>query len=137
VGLLKERPVQPLTRHLVGKEGNKIEERMEGLALEDEEYLNEYVNPKESLWASIVVPVLATMNKSQLAREAGVDRTTIQRYVSRGVTSHHRHEVMLTSLAVAHARKSINPSEMPKSPSTELILTRYLATYNRRVATDS
>ena len=40
--------------HRVGKGGNKLEERMEGLTLEEEEYLNEYVRSEESIWTTLV-----------------------------------------------------------------------------------
>jgi hypothetical protein len=109
-GLLQRRPVDLLPPlHRVGKEGNKIEERMEGLTVEEEEYLNDYVDLGESIFSTLVFPILDSMNKSRLQRDHGIDRGSISRYKPKADGSAVRpraaNEALLTRVAIQQARE--------------------------------
>jgi hypothetical protein len=103
-GLLHRRPVAGLPVRLhVGKEGNRLEDRVTGLALGPDEFRTEYVDPTRTIWSELVVPVLRTMNRTTVSRALGAHRRTIERWLYKGVRPHPNHERAMTTLAVEHA----------------------------------
>jgi hypothetical protein len=108
VGLLLRRPVEGVRPAvLIGKEGNRIDDRLSGLVTDTVEYRSEYVDPEHTFWKELVVPVLSQMNRTHLANDSKLDRRTIQRQIS-GTTRPHLHtRQLLTQLAIEHARTEL------------------------------
>lgn len=81
-GLLSGRPVvaEPIV-HLVGKEGNEIDDRASGVALGPEEYQNVYVDPDE--FDATILPILSSIPRTLLVERSGLDPGTIGRYLSK------------------------------------------------------
>lgn len=112
---------------LIGKEGNRIEDRLTGLVGETSEYRSEYVDPEHTVWKELVVPVLNRMNRTHLARASGLDRRTIQRQLSGQVHPHLSSEQLLTALAIVHARESLASLGLAVPRDAMGALQRYLA----------
>jgi hypothetical protein len=94
-GLLQRRPVKasPVIAR-IGKEANRIEERISGLATRPEEYLNEYVDP--GAWRKQLESLLESTTKMDLARQLGVDRGTVGRWLA-GTSSPRRGHIQTVS----------------------------------------
>jgi len=106
--LLRRRPVEgvPPVRY-IGKEGNRLDDRITGLITGPDEYRTEYVDPSRTMWSELVVPVLMTMDRTTVAVAVGVDRRTLERWLYKGVRPHARHERALTELAGARAAANL------------------------------
>jgi len=103
VGLLRRRPVEALrpVKH-IGKEGNRLDDRLSGLVSSPDEYRTEYIDPSRTFWTEQVAPVLRTMDRTSVARTAGVHRRTLERWLYKGVRPRASHERLLTKLAREH-----------------------------------
>lgn len=126
-GLLLRRPVdgiKPVMR--IGKEANKLDERLAGLITDPREYRVEYVNPDHNGWTVLVLPVLITMQRSEVTRRTGLHRRTIERYISGRTKPQRRHEQLLTQSVVDHATKSLRDWGSPGSADPLAMLHRYL-----------
>ena len=74
---------------LIGSEGNRIEDRLRGLVTDTIEYRSERTRSTHS-GSNSWYPVLALMSRTQVAKESGLDRRTIQRHLCGQI---HPHEV--------------------------------------------
>jgi hypothetical protein len=134
-GLLRRRGVDAIPPTVyIGKEANKLDERFNGLATGPEEYLAQYVDPEHTLWTELVLPVLATMDRGEVARRSGLSRRTIERYMYGAMRPHQRHEAMVTQIAVERARLRLVEKSIEPPRSEEAILHRYIA--DSRTTTD-
>src|SRR6266545_1898311 len=81
-GLLRRRPVAggPVLTDLVGKEGNRLIERLSGEVTDPDEYRTGYGN-REDRWKVLVVPVLRKMGAAEVAARAGMSRRAIERAI--------------------------------------------------------
>src|SRR5205823_1535752 len=69
-GLLQRRPVAALyAPTVIGKEGNKLFERMYGLVADAAEFLNTYSDQPRRIWSELVAPVLNDMPLNELAQQ--------------------------------------------------------------------
>lgn len=73
-GLLRPRPVRVAAIHIVGKEGNRIDEVATGEVTDPDEILNDY---GDDAWESLVLPVGRLMGIRRLSRETGLDRSQL------------------------------------------------------------
>ena len=73
-GLLTPRPVRVAAIHIVGKEGNRIDEVATGEVTDPDEILNDY---GDDAWESLVLPVGRLMGIRRLSRETGLDRSQL------------------------------------------------------------
>jgi hypothetical protein len=98
-GLLRRRPVQarPVIAR-IGKEANRIEERMTGVVTKSDDYLNEYVDPHA--WRQNLDFLLSRMTVKDLAAALSVDRGTVGRWRSGKATPHSRHAQQLAALVI-------------------------------------
>jgi hypothetical protein len=71
-GLLVPRPLLVTAVHLVGKEGNRLEEVATGEVTDPDEVLIDY---GDDTWDKLVLPVGRIMGIRRLARETGLDRS--------------------------------------------------------------
>jgi hypothetical protein len=125
-GLLQRRPVEALMPlHLIGKEANRLDDRVSGVVLDYEDYQTEYANPHD-VWATLVVPTLATMDRSEVASRTGVHRRTVERYVSGRAKPQRRREQLLIQLAVDHATKVLREWGTTQTHGYLVTLHRYL-----------
>ena len=100
VGVLGRRPVEaaPPLRY-VGKEGNKLDDRISGLVGEPSDYRTEYVDSHNDYWHQVVLPVLAAMDRKTLIEKSRLHRRTIERYLYGGVVPHPGNLALLTEIA--------------------------------------
>ena len=103
---------------LIGKEGNRIDDRLSGLVTDTIEYRSEYVDPEHTFWQELVIPVLTQMNRTHLAQASGLDRRTIQRLLSRRTQPRPHSRRLLAQLAIEHARTELAKQEetVPSDP---------------------
>jgi hypothetical protein len=92
---------------LIGKEGNRIEDRLSGLVTDTIEYRSKYVDPEHTFWKDLVVPVLSQVNRTHLAQASGLDRRTIQRLLSGRTQPRSHSRRLLTQLAIEYARTAL------------------------------
>jgi hypothetical protein len=126
-GLLRRRPVEAIPPvGYIGKEGNKLDDRLSGLVTNPDEYRSQYVDPAQTVWTELVLPVLATMDRAEVARNSGLSRRAFERYLYKGMRPHRRHEVLLAQIAVEGATAGLSQggTELPRTD--EAILHRYL-----------
>jgi hypothetical protein len=69
-GLLRPRPVRVAAIHVVGKEGNRIDEVATGEVTDPDEVLIDY---GDDAWESLVIPVGRLMGIRRVARETSLD----------------------------------------------------------------
>jgi hypothetical protein len=111
----------------IGKEGNRLDERLGGLVTDPVEYRSHYMDPSHAAWSELVLPVLATMDRGEVARRSGLTRKAFERYLYKGVRPSRRHEAMLTNVAVEWSRVRLVESGGLELPRTdEAILYRHL-----------
>ncbi|MGO9964840.1 MAG: hypothetical protein ACLPUG_15625, partial [Acidimicrobiales bacterium] len=82
-GLLTARPVLVRAVHLVGKEGNRIDEVATGEVTDPDEVLIEYGSDE---WEAVVLPILRGATVTEIARRAGMDRAGLSDYLRVGST---------------------------------------------------
>jgi hypothetical protein len=88
----------------MGKEGNRLDDRLNGLVTDPDDYRTVYEDPARRTWSELVLPVLATMPRAEVVSLSGLSRRTIERYLYRAMRPHKKHEDELTRIAVDHAR---------------------------------
>ena len=126
-GLLQRRPVEALPPSVyIGKEGNKLDDRLSGLVTRPEDYRAEYVDPSHSVWSELVLPVVATINRGEVARRSCLSRRTIERYLYGGMRPNRTHETKLTEIAFQVAKERlVEWGEVPPADPCTLLY-RYL-----------
>jgi hypothetical protein len=77
-GLLTPRPVSVAAVHLVGKEGNRIEEVATGDVIDPDEVLIDYGDDE---WEAIVLPALRGATVTEISRRVGMDRAGLSDYL--------------------------------------------------------
>ena len=79
-GLLTPRPVRVAAVHLVGKEGNRLEEVAIGEVTDPDEVLVDYGDDR---WEAVVRRILRGATVTEIARRAGMDRARLSDYLRR------------------------------------------------------
>lgn len=81
-GLLGRRPVlaAPVLTDLVGKEGNRVLERLTGEVTDVADYRNAY-GSRGDRWSLLVRPVLREMGSTDVARRTGLSRSAVERAI--------------------------------------------------------
>jgi len=126
VGLLRRRPVEGLRpTTYIGKEGNKLDDRLSGLVTDPADYRSQYVDPTHTVWIELVLPVLATMDRREVGMRSGLSRRSIERYLYKGMRPHPKHEVVLTQIAVEWARLRLVECQVKVPRTDEAILHSY------------
>src|ERR1017187_3177858 len=77
-GLLTPRPVSVAAVHLVGKEGNRLEEVATGEVTDPDEVLVDYGSDE---WEAVVLQMLRGATVTEIARRAGMDRAGLSDYL--------------------------------------------------------
>jgi hypothetical protein len=132
LGLLRRRPVRcaPVETDLIGKEGNKLEERLSGEVLEQADFQTSYgrrVDP----WEQLVLPVLKQIGARKFAELTGFKIRSIYDVLNRGVRPHPRRRAVYEERAIAHARKALEVLGEKVPASGMAILQRYLQEQRR------
>ncbi len=128
-GLLRRRPVtsSPHETELIGKEGNKIEERISGYATDG--YRNSY-GPRESSW-QVTLSVLQEIGAPEAAREAHLSRSSVYAVLN-GAQPHPDRRIVYEQLATRFARQRLSAWDAPPPAETTALLSEYLAQRNAR-----
>jgi hypothetical protein len=125
-GLLRRRPVEAVQPILyIGKEGNRLDDRLNGMVTDPSDYRSMYEDPACTTWSELVLPVLATMPRGEVASLSGLSRRTIERYLYRGMRPHKTHEEELTRIVVNYAKARSAPSR-GDALDASIALHRYL-----------
>jgi hypothetical protein len=77
-GLLTPKPVRVAAVHLVGKEGNRLEEVATGEITDPDEVVIIYGSDE---WAAVILPALRGATVTEVARRAGMDRAGLSDYL--------------------------------------------------------
>jgi hypothetical protein len=77
VGLLHRRTVRLARLHHIGKEANRLDDKLAGI-IDPDQVLIDYDNPNDAL-TELVLPALASHSSRQLAEQTGTDTSTINR----------------------------------------------------------
>jgi hypothetical protein len=77
-GLLLPRPVRVAAVHLVGKEGNRLEEVALGEVTDPDEVLIDY---GDDAWEAVVLPILRSVTVTTVALRVRMDRTGLSDYL--------------------------------------------------------
>jgi hypothetical protein len=125
-GLLQRRPVTsgPLETELIGKEGNKLEERQTGETREPDDYRNSY-GRRGDAW-SVVLTVLKEVGGPAIARETGFSRSTVYAVLA-GSRPRAAHSAAYEQLALRFASEHLETWEHePPTDGAVSILSNYL-----------
>ena len=84
VGLLRRRPVRgaPVLTDLIGKEGNRLIERLSGEVTDPDEYRTGY-GERQDRWQALVVPVLRKIGAAEVAARSDQSRRAVERAIRR------------------------------------------------------
>ena len=123
-GLLTPRPVCVAAVHLVGKEGNRLEEVAVGEVIDPDEVLTDY---GDDGWQQLVVPIGRLMGIRRLARETGLDRSQLidvfrERSLSRPATRE-----LLTGTIAIWAAANLGWGLSPCPQGANAVMAAYLA----------
>ena len=105
-GLLTRRPVQALSLTHIGKEANLLDEIQAGLIGDEKEVLSEYVDLRRDPFV-LVRRILAELPVARVARDTGLDPSTVKRIRSGHVQPSPHSRAMLTRYAVTYAREHL------------------------------
>lgn len=108
IGELARRPVFGIYPIYMGKESNRLEEVEQGTIHDWEEVRSEYQDPRADPWRTIVIPVLQRMNRSEIARQAGITERHVARLRNGKQMPSIELRQILTRLAATHARANIS-----------------------------
>ena len=122
VGVLRRRPVEALRVIYVGKETNRLKEVQHGLIEDEDEVMNEYVDPSNDPFVRLVVPVLRTLRQSAIAAAADVDVRTLRRNLKGESLPQPENRAALTALATQEARARLAAAglEVPRGDMAAL-----------------
>jgi hypothetical protein len=92
----------------IGKESNRLEEVEHGTIHDWDEVQSEYHDPSADPWRTLVVPVLKTMDRSEIARLSGITERHVARLRNgKQMPSPELRECLMRTTA-DYARKRIN-----------------------------
>ena len=126
-GQLLPRPVQGTSTRtlLVGKEGNKLLERLTGELTDPADYRTTYGDPDRTLWHELVVPVLQEIGVAELAQRLDLSQRRINDWL-RGHSEPHAgrtsHRQKAIGIAAAYAADRLKEwgCELPVDPGATL-----------------
>lgn len=88
------------------------------------------MDPAHTTWSELVLPVLAVMDRAEVARQSGLSRRTIERYLFTGMLPHRSHEATLSRIAVEWATASLGDRGLKVLRADLADLYRYLRSVN-------
>jgi hypothetical protein len=103
--LLTPRPVRVAAVHLVGKEGNRLEEVATGEVIDPDEVLVDY---GDDAWDRLVIPAARTMGIRRLARESGLARSKLIGLFKGRSSPHTATRVLVIEALVRWAAAELN-----------------------------
>ncbi len=121
-GLLRPRPVLGAAVHVVGKEGNRIDEVATGEVTDPEEALNYY---GDDAWEHLVLPVSRLMGIRRLARETGLDRSQFINVILRRSSARLATRTLVIRTVAAWAANEIGIDKTVSEPN--VIIVSYLS----------
>jgi hypothetical protein len=100
-GVLYRRPVEAATVTHIGKEANRLEDRLSGLALSEDEYLLKLGD--DGSWDRLVLPTLKTFRTKEVVIDTGLAQSTFADIASGRTRPHKRTERVLRHYAYRRA----------------------------------
>lgn len=133
VGLLGRRPVRSalVDTELIGKEGNKLEERLSGEVLEQAEYQTSY-GRRVDHWTELVLPILREIGARALAEQTGFKIRSIYDVLNKNARPHAKRRTAYEEAALSHASSHLKnwSAEVPETGLA--VLRRYLEERERQ-----
>jgi hypothetical protein len=126
-GLLLRRPVtsSPHETELIGKEANKLEERLTGEVVNPAEYRNTY-GLLGSTWPTVIA-ILQELGALETARQTGLARSGVYNVLHHGAQPHPAHTQEYETVALRFASERLQGWGLQPQTSAGPLLTRYLA----------
>jgi hypothetical protein len=106
-GLLSRRPMTAAYITYIGKESNRLDDRVAGLIHDSEEVLNEYPDPRRDPFRTLVLPVLRDCPTAMIAERVKLDPTALRRIRAGRSVPRPAHQLELLAFAAAWARNTL------------------------------
>ena len=130
-GKLRRRPVAglPVMTRLVGKESNRLDDRQTGALLGESEYITDYGSVRD-VWTTVILPVLADIDRRVIAAAVGVSPNTVTRWFTQRTIPHggpSGHLQRARDLATEHATTQLRVSGLEPPRTWEACLSAYVS----------
>jgi predicted nucleic acid-binding Zn ribbon protein len=120
---LQRRPIAALYQPtVIGKEGNKLFERMYGLVGSTADYQLAYSDPREQIWSELLAPTLQQMPPQAVAARAGMSERGVRDIRNKGVVPNSKHFVALAWAAVEFAQAQLQQSGVAFEPFSDALV---------------
>ncbi len=126
-GLLSPRPVHVAAVHMVGKEGNRLDEVATGEVLDPDEVLVDY---GDDGWERVVIPAGRMIGLRQISRETRIAWSQLMDLFHGRARPHAITQALVTATAVTHAAQWLASAgiDTDREATDQLaVLTRFLA----------
>jgi hypothetical protein len=100
--------VHALPPTYIGKETNQLEEARTGLVANVAEVLNEYWDPRQTIFSELVVPILREMPVAYLAKASNRSVRSIKAYRSGDAAPHPATRAVLIKITADYARSRLD-----------------------------
>ena len=98
-GLLRQRPVTAHPHlHRIGKEGNKIDDRITGIENNPDNYQTTYQKLDPTEWHDVIVPALRNIDRKTLIKVSGLSRRAVERILYKQVIPRQAARLRLESV---------------------------------------
>jgi hypothetical protein len=125
-GVLTPRPVRVAAVHLVGKEGNRLEEVTTGEVTDPDEVLIDY---SDDAWEELVLPAGRAMGIRRIARETGLDRSHLLKLFRALASPRAGMRARVLSAVSGWAATQVEETNLALVDPTE-VLARFLAKWS-------
>jgi hypothetical protein len=133
-GLLTPRPIRIAAVHVVGKEGNRLEEVATGEVTDPDEILIDY---GDDTWEHLICPVGLLIGMRRIARDSQIALSQVADILHGRASPQPTTRAVLAQTVTACAATELGIAGLTTRPDSGALLTSYLATRSRAVAVDS
>jgi len=131
-GVLTRRPVAAAIVTHIGKESNRLDERLSGLVTDEGEFLLSL--GAESFWDRLVVPALRRLGFARVASKSGIAPSTLADLFSFRTHPQSRHAKRLVRIAALLAAEWLQSHQEPVPPDTASRLALFNSRYDEWAA---
>jgi len=121
-GLLQRRPIEsaPALTDLIGKESNKLSDRLAGAARDVNEYQSAY-GARDPRWETLVLPALKDIGAAALIEQTGMARSSVYDVLA-GAIPHPSNRGAYEAAAVEHASRHLTSHRLsPRRPRRAIL----------------
>jgi len=120
---LQRRPIAALYQPtVIGKEGNKLFERMHGMVSSAADYLNTYSDSREQRWTELIAPVLRDMPSQAIVDKTGLSERALRNIRNKEATPNRKHQVSLAWAAVEFAQEQLQQGGAQIEPFSKTVI---------------